>query len=104
MEPLPLQPVVVALMGDGQRAPGQRCCQQPTIQAQRSILVNLEAAGTKGMSSHRTYPLPSCNIILTLNNSRISGMSLDNGPVFMVLQELETLIQNSKSVAMNIHI
>ena len=42
--------------------------------------------------------LPSFTITLTLDNSRISKMSLSNGPVFMVLQKLESLNQTNNSL------
>lgn len=42
--------------------------------------------------------LTSPNITLTLGNSRISEMSLSNGPVFMVLQKPETLYQSNDSL------
>lgn len=37
--------------------------------------------------------LANRNIILMLNNSKISKMSHNNGPVFMMLQKSETLSQ-----------
>lgn len=46
--------------------------------------------------------LPSDNIPLTLGNSEISETSLSDGPVFVVLQNPETL--NQTDLAMNIFI
>lgn len=41
------------------------------------------------------HALPSCNITLPLDYSRISKTTLCNGPVFMVLQKQENLNQTS---------
>lgn len=44
------------------------------------------------------HALPSSNITLTLDNSKIPKTSLCNGPLFMVLQKQETLNQTNDSV------
>jgi hypothetical protein len=80
-------------MGDWQRTQGRGAASSP--QTQRSILVNLEAADTEGMSSHRTYPampwLVATSLWLWATADYLRW-------VFMVFQKLETLNQTRESL------
>lgn len=87
--------------------PEERLRAQGRLQAQRSSPASLGAADFEGMevcSSQQLVwnsppdTLPNHKITLTMGNSRISEMSLGNGPVFMVLQKPEILNQTNDSL------
>lgn len=98
MELLQLQPELLALLRD-------RKCRAVAlhhrIQTQRWSVLSLrvrdiegrEVCGSQELAQKLPAPdvLSNCNITLILDNSKISEMSLSNGPVFMMLQKSEAL-------------
>lgn len=97
MEPLQLQSVQLAPAG--RQCSGQ-CLQHPQAISTKAkpgdpqVADNGNKEVCRGQELTQNLPGKPCLAAtspLTLGNSRISEMSLGNGPVFTVLQKLETL-------------